>query len=307
MKTQLLDYKQLLKEEEQQEEQDEDENDNNYEDYEEDNNNNNSEHLMRTRTFPRTLTDPLAHVIDYITDTDGEWTKQMLEDYGKIDDKGHDGDVPEQPAFATDIIFWQMLTIGFLLGTFIGLVALVFMNIIDEVPLKWSQTDSFENPDDGKFYAGKKYWILVTTGAGLAVGIIRRVVNYPENLPGFFKEVNTCHIDPKWALPTAVISALSLAGGANLGPEQAMGNVGGGLATVICDYFRFEDHETKNLLVLTGMSGAMGALFPTPLLGVLMIHELGNPPRGFMESTLLMSVAAIMAFVVYYQIEEKTW
>jgi hypothetical protein len=55
------------------------------------------------------------------------------------------------------------------------------------------------------------------------------------------------------------------------------------------------------------MSGAMGALFPTPVLGVLMIHELGNPPRGFMESTLLMSVSAIMAFIVFFQLEEKTW
>lgn len=79
------------------------------------------------------------------------------------------------------------------------------------------------------------------------------------------------------------------------------------MATIICDYFDFDDHETKNLIVLTGMSGAMGALFPTPLLGVLMIHELGNPPRGFMESTLLMSVAAIMAFIIFYQLEEKTW
>lgn len=85
------------------------------------------------------------------------------------------------------------------------------------------------------------------------------------------------------------------------------GNLGGGLATIICDYFQFEDHESKNLIVLTGMSGAMGALFPTPLLGVLMIHELGNPPKGFMESTLLMSVSAIMAFIVFYQLEQKTW
>jgi H+/Cl- antiporter ClcA len=37
--------------------------------------------------------------------------------------------------------------------------------------------------------------------------------------------------------------------------------------------------EDKQLLVLTGMAGAMGALFPTPVLAVLIIHELGNPPR----------------------------
>lgn len=133
----------------------EEENDDGYEEEEDYEDEGGGEYLMRTRTFPRTLTDPLAHVIDYITDTDGEWTKQMLEEYGKIDDKGHDGDVPEQPAFATDILFWKMLFIGFILGSFIGLVALVFMNIIDEIPLKWSQSDSFEDPEDGKFYQGK--------------------------------------------------------------------------------------------------------------------------------------------------------
>ena len=93
----------------------------------------NEDNLMRRRTFPRTLTDPLAHVIDYITDTDGEWTQQLLESYGKIDDKGHDGDVPEQPAFATDFTFWTMVSISLIMGLVLGLSALVFMNIIDEV------------------------------------------------------------------------------------------------------------------------------------------------------------------------------
>lgn len=96
------------------------------------------ENLMRRRTFPRTLTDPLAHVIDYITDTDGEWTQQLLENYGKIDDKGHDGDVPEQPAFATDLTFWTMVVLALGMGAILGLSALVFMNIIDEVNSSFS-------------------------------------------------------------------------------------------------------------------------------------------------------------------------
>jgi hypothetical protein len=154
MNENLISYEQVTNPGDDDEDEDEDDNDDGFESVEE-GEGNQSEYLMRTRTFPRTLTDPLAHVIDYITDTDGEWTRQMLEEYGKIDDKGHDGDVPEQPAFATDSIFWKIVGIGFILGTFIGLIALVFMNIIDEVPLKWAQTDSFENPDDGKLYAGK--------------------------------------------------------------------------------------------------------------------------------------------------------
>lgn len=66
------------------------------------------------------------------------------------------------------------------------------------------------------------YWVYVTTGAGFLVGSLRVVMKYPENLPGFFKEVTDCHVDPTWALPTVLLSALSLGGGANLGPEQAM-------------------------------------------------------------------------------------
>jgi hypothetical protein len=68
----------------------------------------------------------------------------------------------------------------------------------------------------------QNYWILVTTGSGLLVGMIRWGLKYPDGLPGFFKEVNSCHVDPHHAPATIILSAISIAGGANLGPEQAM-------------------------------------------------------------------------------------
>jgi hypothetical protein len=70
--------------------------------------------------------------------------------------------------------------------------------------------------------AAQWYWVYVTSGAGFLVGCLRVLMKYPENLPGFFKEVTDCHVDPTWALPTVLLSAISLGGGANLGPEQAM-------------------------------------------------------------------------------------
>ena len=66
------------------------------------------------------------------------------------------------------------------------------------------------------------YWVYVTSAAGFLVGALRVMMKYPEDLPGFFKEVTDCHVDPTWALPTVLLSAISLGGGANLGPEQAM-------------------------------------------------------------------------------------
>mmetsp|Transcript_22329 Transcript_22329/g.32522 ORF Transcript_22329/g.32522 Transcript_22329/m.32522 type:complete len:546 (-) Transcript_22329:316-1953(-) len=262
---------------------------------------------MSARAFPRTVTNTVIDALEYFADVDAEWTRELLKEYGKIDDQGPDGDVPEQPPFAKDTVFWLMAAIGSVIGIFLGLAGLIFLNIIDEVPNRWVDTDSFENPDDGKLYAGKKYWVLVSGGTGLVVGIIRWATKYPDNLPGFFKEITTFHVDPTWALHTVLLSAISVAGGANLGPEQALGNLGGGLATVINKRIQLEDKDHTNLLVLVGMAGAMGCLFPTPVLAVLMIHELGAPPKSFMESTLLMGIPAIISFIVFYALEEKTY
>ena len=52
------------------------------------------------------------------------------------------------------------------------------------------------------------------------------------------------------------------------------------MATYVAEhYVTFEDEEYKKLLVLGGMSAALGALFPTPILGVLMLFELGKMPK----------------------------
>jgi H+/Cl- antiporter ClcA len=65
-------------------------------------------------------------------------------------------------------------------------------------------------------------WVYIATGGGLAVGLLRHFTKYPDNLPGFFKEVTTFHVEPKWAIHTIVLSAISIATGANIGPEQAL-------------------------------------------------------------------------------------
>ena len=62
---------------------------------------------------------------------------------------------------------------------------------------------------------------------------------------------------------------------ASLGPEMGLGHLGGGLATFVSNRIRLEDKEhNKKLITLSGMSAALGALFPTPWLAVLLIGEL---------------------------------
>jgi hypothetical protein len=50
----------------------------------------------------------------------------------------------------------------------------------------------------------------------------RLLLNYPETIPGLFKEIEEYHVNPKNAPATILLSAISLGGGACLGPEQAL-------------------------------------------------------------------------------------
>ena len=62
--------------------------------------------------------------------------------------------------------------------------------------------------------------------------------------------------------------------------SEMQGTIGGGFATYLTEnYLKFEDETDRQLTVLCGMAAAFGALFPTPVLAVLLIFELGQPPK----------------------------
>eukprot|EP01032_Pedospumella_encystans_P020341 gene20341-23105_t len=191
-----------------------------------------------------------------------------------------------------------------------GLVAAGFMNATQEVPKQYVTCDYHNDKHCGDWYTGKKYWIGVTGGAGLLVGLIRYFSSYPKSLPGLFKDIHDFHVHPTWAPLTFLISMISLCGGATLGPEQGLGNVGGGLCTYLTEVLDpgwFDDDDYKSLLVLGGMTAPLGALFQAPLLGTLMIHELGEPPKSFMESSTILSIGAVVCFVVYYEMVTSSY
>lgn len=259
--------------------------------------------FTRELTFTRGLTGALG--LDF--DTDEAWTKQLIDNYLYGEELGRDGDVPLPAAFAQDAGFWKTMFLSGLIGCFMGIAGVGFMNVVDYVPTLWINNGDFDQASDCDFNAGKLYWLCVPMLSGLVIGLLRHFFQYPDNLPGLFKEINNHHVEPKWAPLTFLISAISLGGGASLGPEQALGNLGGGIATFITHRIPSESAEDKNLLVLAGMSAAMGALFPSPMLGVMMIHELGNPPKTYMESIIVMSIGAIAAFLVYYALLGTTY
>lgn len=235
----------------------------------------------RTNTFSRVFTfdRTMTQVFGIDLQSEEAWTEQLINNYVKIHDKGVEGDIPIPQAFAREKSFWKMMGCGIVFGCVIGICGLIFMNFAEYVPKLWVDNDEFGTIEDCDYYGGKTYWIAILSGTGFVVGFIRWFFDYPENLPGLFKEVNDCHVEPTWAPLTGFISMISLAGGACLGPEQALGNLGGGIATYTTEHLvEFEENDRK-LVVLSGMTAALGALFPTPILAVLMMYELGNPPK----------------------------
>lgn len=101
-----------------------------------------------------------------------------------------------------------------------------------------------------------------------------------------------------------LLSAISIGGGANLGPEQALGNVGAGVCNYILEIFpnMFQTKKEKNLFFLSGMSGVLGCLFPCPLLGATMVAEIADSPGTYVEHMTLYSISSIAAFTTFYWI-----
>ena len=153
----------------------------------------------------------------------------------------------------------------------------------------------------GEWYNGEIYWSGITSGSGLLIGLLRYAFRYPDDLPGLFEEISSGYVVPEWSPLTYLLSLISLCGGAILGPELALSNIGGGLATYLINkWIKFEHADDRKFVVLGGMAACLGAVLPSPMLGVLMIHELSHPPRTYIESLTLLTIPATICWIVYY-------
>ena len=104
-------------------------------------------------------------------------------------------------------------------------------------------------------------------------------------------------------MPSIVaVSAVSLVGGASLGPEVALGQIGGGTAGWIARLRGLGEGDTRSL-TLSGMAGAFGGLFSSPLISMALVIEVARPARERFERTFFGSlVASSVAFGIYFAI-----
>jgi hypothetical protein len=230
-----------------------------------------------------------------------EYVAPIVDNVNKHGRDGTEGDHPFPRGFARTKEFWKLIIVSGFMAVVLSFAAVAFTSCIDNVPPEWATCEYGVDRSCGNWYTGKLYWIPLSGGAGLIVGLMRYFFSYPDNLPGFFKEIRDCYVNPRWVCLTYIISAISIGGGATLGPEQALGNVGGGLACFVLEHFvSFEEEYYQKMFVLSGIVAPLGALLPNPMLAVTLLMELGESTPYFMETIIILAIPATISFSVYF-------
>ncbi len=198
--------------------------------------------------------------------------------------------------------FWKIIGYAVLFGLALALAGLAFLGLVKGGAKLW-----FTLPKNPDWFSGSLWWVAVTAAAGVLVGVLRRVFRLPAKLPGTVKELRDERVEPSTVLKAVAVSLVSLVGGASLGPEDALGKMGGGLGTWVSERRKL-DTSTSATNALSGMSGAYGGLLSSPVLATSLVIELARPRRPRFADTLVAALlSSTVAFAVYFPIAGTTF
>ena len=211
-------------------------------------------------------------------------------------------------AYALRYNFLKLLPLSLIIGLILGLLSFLFLEIVDRTTSIWfgsnPETSLYDNFPDNlnsvNFYNGKLYWLAITTGGGLLLGILKVLLKYREGeVATFFQEITSMHTDIKDGLSVALCGLISLLSGASLGPEAPMGALGGATATIIGHYTE-QSHENLQILTICGMAAGMVNLFGAPILSAILVLELAVVSRKRLMEVLVLIVASCgVSFTIF--------
>jgi chloride channel protein, CIC family len=216
---------------------------------------------------------------------------------------GEDSDPgPDNVALTRSPGFWVIVRHAIVLGVVLGFAGLAFVGLVEGGSDLW-----FTLPEDPGWFDGSLWWVAVTAGAGLLVGVLRRVFRVPAKLAGTVEELKEQRVEPSTVPGAIAVSLVSLAGGASLGPEDALGKMGGGLGTWVSERQKLsEDMRATN--TLSGMSASYGGLLSSPILASILTLEIARPKAARFADTLVAGLlASTVAFAVYFPIAGSTF
>ncbi len=191
--------------------------------------------------------------------------------------------------------FWVLMGYAVALGVLGAFAGLVFMGAV-KAGGAW-YTDS-----DPGWFGGHWWWIAVTAGAGVVVGVLRRLTKLPEEVPGLIADLQEQHVNPRLVPGIVVVSAASLIGGASLGPEQALGSIGGGAGSWLARRRGLGEEDSKSN-TLSGFAGGYGGLFSSTVIVVMLLMEVARPGgQRFAKALAGSIVASSVSFGIYFAI-----
>jgi H+/Cl- antiporter ClcA len=191
--------------------------------------------------------------------------------------------------------FWVLMGWAAALGVFGAVAGLVFIGVIT-VGGEW-----YDDSDSG-WFGGHWWWVALAAAAGAVVGLLRRLTRLPQEIPGLFTDLNEEHVNPGLVPGIVAVSAVSLIGGASLGPEKALGSMGGGAGSWLAQR-RALSKEDSQVNTLAGFAGAYGGLFSSTVIVVLLILEVARPGgQRFAKALAAEIVASSVSFGLYFAI-----
>ena len=198
--------------------------------------------------------------------------------------------------------FWVIVRYAILFGVVLAFVALAFLGLVKGGTNLW-----FTLPETPGWFDGSLWWVAVTAGAGLIVGALRHFLHVPLKLAGTVKEIKSERVEPSTVPGAVAVSLVSLAGGASLGPEDALGKMGGGLGTWVSERRNLHE-EVRATNTLSGMSAAYGGLLSSPILASILTLEVARPKAARFGDTLVGGLlASSVAFAIYFPIAGSTF
>lgn len=205
-------------------------------------------------------------------------------------------------ALARSSRFWTVIGYAVVFGVVLAFASLAFLGLLKGGTKLW-----FTLPKNPDWFSGSPWWVAVTAAAGMLVGLLRHVLRLPAKLPGTMKELRDERVEPSTVLKAVAVSLVSLVGGASLGPEDALGKMGGGLGTWVSERRKL-DTTTGATNALGGMSGVYAGLLSSPILATSFVVEIARPKRSSFADTLVAALlSATTAFAIYFPIAGTTF
>ena len=191
--------------------------------------------------------------------------------------------------------FWVLLGCAAALGVFGAFTGLVSLGVI-KLGARWGADF---RPG---WFGGHWWWVAVTVAAGVVVGLLRRLNRLPDEVPGLFDDLRAESFDAGLVPGTMAVSAVSLIGGASVGPEKVLASMGAGAGGWLARR-RGLGQEDSQVNTLTGIAGVFGGLFSSPVIVVMLILEIARPGgRRFSKILITDIVAGSVSFGIYFAI-----